>query len=296
MSRAHFEKKQPPVFFFFFGSPLPHPVDSSSPCLPRRDATMSIACSPQLESRFSTRCIGGYSVRSTFKSRIIVTESCSLSLPAYLSPIRHHPRRARQPFLYFIPTHKRAPSHKSLYLILPSLPITPPHDHRPHFHAFILFRCPRHPPRGYSLAGVRRAIILIVRSFSSHLPVAAPPSSSSIHPNCKIYLNCPYWPMRISAELTSKRPSISQRTPHDWPLVSRTFRQYKMSTQKRAPPSGRYWDSCSPLSAHRASSRLSSAPSASRGGCAFFWNTNSPLQVVRLKNVAWTRRMRGCGT
>ena len=77
-----------------------------------------------------------------------------------------------------------------------------------------------------------------------------------------------------------------------WPLVSRGFGQYKMFMQKRTPPSGRYWASCSLLSAHRASSRLSSAPSAFCGGCKF---SRSELALafltgrVEVLNVATTR-------
>ena len=205
---------------------------------------------------------------------MIVTESRSPSLSAYLSSIRLHPRpspttsplprlNAQIRSQISVP-HLTRPSHHSTARLQTSLP---------RFHPFPILLTPSSsifprwsPPRSHSPR----------RSLPSSLPVVVPFSSSSIHQNCNIYLNCPYSPMHASAELTSKRSSISQHTPHDWPLVSRTFGQYKIFMQKRTPPSGRYWDSYSSLFRAPGKLRHSSALSASCGGCAFFWNANSP--------------------
>ena len=190
-------------------------VDSQSPCLICNHDRRVLSAT---RTSFTTRCfqVGGYPVRSTFKSRIIVmivTESRSLFLSAYLSSIRLHPRpspttsplprlNAQIRSQISVP-HLTRPSHHSTARLQASLP---------RFHPFPILLTPSSsifprwsPPRSHSPR----------RSLPSSLPVVVPFSSSSIHQNCNIYLNCPYSPMHASAELTSKRPSISQHTPHD---------------------------------------------------------------------------------
>ena len=157
-------------------------------------------------------------------------------------------------------------------------------------------------------------VIFLIESYktlqsATDQPVAAPRSSSSSHQHCKIYVSCPYSPMRASAGLTFKRPSISQRTPcagHSFPAGSGSTRCSCRSERRHtgaigpaarhSPRTGQAPDSLLRRQLSVADASFPEANSPSHSLRVVSRCSTSPPQGLRWKNAAWTRRMCGCGT
>src|SRR5712692_6952398 len=83
---------------------------------------------------FTDGCVRGYLVLRLRQTGVVIPESDFLSCAAYHSSTRLHTRRARQPLLHILSTHKRA--NKSLHIFLPNVFVAPFNNYRSYLHAF----------------------------------------------------------------------------------------------------------------------------------------------------------------